>query len=158
MLKLKSGFSRKVGEPNYGSRGACVDLEVELESSLVGDADGLLNRVRSLFALARRAVEEELAAPDGDGHATAVTRASAGNGQGNSNGNGVVRGRAVPAATAAQSAAIRALCLRLGFSPDRLVFEHYGVNRPEELHRQEASALIDELKAQTAAGREGGGQ
>ncbi len=37
MLKLNAGFSRKVDEPNYGSRGASVNVELELESGLVGD-------------------------------------------------------------------------------------------------------------------------
>ena len=34
MLKLNAGFSRKVGEPNYGSRGASVNVELEGESNL----------------------------------------------------------------------------------------------------------------------------
>ena len=34
-LKLNVGLSRKVGEANYGSRGASVNLELELESGLV---------------------------------------------------------------------------------------------------------------------------
>ena len=32
MIKLNAGFSRKVGEPNYGSRGASVNVELELEN------------------------------------------------------------------------------------------------------------------------------
>ena len=31
MLKLDAGFSRKVGEPNCGSRGASVNTELEVE-------------------------------------------------------------------------------------------------------------------------------
>ena len=41
MIKLNCGFSRKVGEANYGSRGASVNLELELATDAVRDADGL---------------------------------------------------------------------------------------------------------------------
>ena len=60
MLKLNAGFSRKVGEPNYGSRGASVNVELELESNLIGDPEALMARIRNLFDLARRSVDEEL--------------------------------------------------------------------------------------------------
>ena len=59
MVRLNAGFSRKVGEPDYGSRGASVNLEVELESHLVTDPDALTDRVRKLFQLAREAVNTE---------------------------------------------------------------------------------------------------
>ena len=39
MLRLNAGFSRKVGETNYGSRGARVNVELEVESKLIGDPD-----------------------------------------------------------------------------------------------------------------------
>ena len=61
MIKLNAGFSRKVGEPNYGSRGASVNVELEVESSLVGDPDGLMARIRNLFDIARQSVDAELA-------------------------------------------------------------------------------------------------
>ena len=44
MLKLNAGISRKVGEPNYGSRGATVHLELEVESHLIQDPDARLRR------------------------------------------------------------------------------------------------------------------
>ena len=75
MLKLNVGFTKKVGEANYGSRGAAVNLELELDSSLVGDADRLKERIRQLFGLAKASVDEELAAgagqpaANGNGHA-----------------------------------------------------------------------------------------
>ena len=40
-LKLNVGLNRKVGEQNYGSRGASVNVEMELESSLVGEPSRL---------------------------------------------------------------------------------------------------------------------
>ena len=60
MLKLNVGFSRKVGEANYGSRGASVNLELEVESGLAHEPDSLRERVRQLFRMARASVEEEL--------------------------------------------------------------------------------------------------
>ena len=60
MIKLNTGFSRKVGEPNYGSRGASVNLELEVESAAIQDPDKMHRKIRALFALARKAVDEEL--------------------------------------------------------------------------------------------------
>ena len=60
MIKLNAGFSRKTGEPNYGSRGASVNLELELESSVIDSPDKMHDRIRALFSLARKAVDEEL--------------------------------------------------------------------------------------------------
>ena len=69
MIKLNAGFSRKVGEANYSSRGASVNLELELESSLVAEPDKMHEKIRALFTLARKAVDEELK----NGHADAST-------------------------------------------------------------------------------------
>ena len=60
MLTLNVGFSRKVGEANYGSRGASLHLELELDSRLIEQPDKLQDRIRRLYAMARQAVEEEL--------------------------------------------------------------------------------------------------
>ena len=60
MLKLNVGLSKKVGAPNYGSRGASVNLELEVEAGLVNQPDKLQERVRQLFRLARTSVDEEL--------------------------------------------------------------------------------------------------
>jgi len=49
MLKLNVGFTKKVGEANYGSRGAAVNLELEFDSSLVGDAERLRERIKQLI-------------------------------------------------------------------------------------------------------------
>ena len=49
MLRLNIGANQKIGQPNYGSRGASVQFEVELESSLVGDPEHLQEKVRSLL-------------------------------------------------------------------------------------------------------------
>ena len=65
-LKLNVGLSRKVGEANYGSRGATVNLEIELESSLVSQPDQLHDRIRQLFRLAKSSVDDELNGHIGD--------------------------------------------------------------------------------------------
>lgn len=59
-LKLNVGLSRKVGEPNYGSRGATVNLELEVDSTLAAEPDRLQDRIRELFGLAKASVDEEL--------------------------------------------------------------------------------------------------
>src|ERR1017187_757394 len=60
--KLNVGASRKVTDDNYGSRGASVNLEVELDSGLVLDPAKLQERIRQLFNLVRQSVTEELSA------------------------------------------------------------------------------------------------
>ena len=60
MIKLNAGVSKKVGQPNFSSLGASVNLELELESSLVSYPEKMQEKIRSLFALARKAVDEEL--------------------------------------------------------------------------------------------------
>ena len=64
-LKINVGLNRKIGEANYGSRGACVNFEVEVEPTLVEKPDQLRGKVRYLFQLAKTSVEEEL---NGHGH------------------------------------------------------------------------------------------
>ena len=59
MLKLNVGFSRKLGEANFGSRGASLHLELELVSGLIQQPDKLQDRIRRLYAMARQAVEED---------------------------------------------------------------------------------------------------
>ena len=134
MLKLNAGFSRKVGEANYGSRGASVNVEPEVESSLVSDGSALLDRVRRLFALARQAVDEELAKdappPSTNGQASAS--------------------RTERPATGGQFRAIRAIAEQIGVDPQYAARgstdEHL-----EQLSVQQASQLIDELKARQQA-------
>ena len=69
-LKTNVGLSRKVGDSNYGSRGASVNLEVELDSSLLQEPERLLDRIRQLFRLAQQSVDEELSRQDGTNAAT----------------------------------------------------------------------------------------
>ena len=139
MLRLNAGLSRKVGEPNYGSRGASVNVELEVESSLISDPEALTGRIRQLFQLARRSVDEELdgnrqsvgGQPDGTGHKPA-----------NDNDRGQVRH-----ATTSQVRAIRAIARNQQLDPDRVANQRFSVTDLEELTIREASQLIDQLKA-----------
>jgi hypothetical protein len=62
MLKLNVGLNRKVGEPNYGSRGGSVNMEVELDNSLMQEPERLRETVSRLFAMVRQSLEQELVA------------------------------------------------------------------------------------------------
>jgi hypothetical protein len=150
MIKLNAGFSRKVGEPNYGSRGASVNVELELESGLIGDPAGLAERIHKLFDIARQAVDSELSGASAPGDSPPRVDAPQPNGAARRNGNGAPR-----VATASQLRAIRAIGQRQQVDVDRLAQQCYRVNGIDELTLPEASALIDELKAAPAASNGG---
>ncbi len=120
MIKLNCGINRKIGQPNYGSRGAAVNVEMELESSAAEDAELLHERIKKLFSMARMAVDEELG----------LTNSS----------NGANR-----PATEAQLRAVKAICERLGLEAEQEVQTRCDCN-PSELSLSDASKLIDQLK------------
>ena len=164
MLKLNVGFTKKVGEANYGSRGAAVNLELELDSSLVGDADRLKDRIRQLFGLTKASVDEELAlgmpSSAGNGHTANERAVSQANGNGaaagQSNGRTTTRRRdGTRAATASQQRALTAIAERQGIELGDKLHATYGVRDPAELTITEASSLIDELKGAGANGNGG---
>ncbi|MBA4017011.1 MAG: hypothetical protein C0483_07555 [Pirellula sp.] len=137
MLKLNVGFSRKLGEANYGSRGASINVEVEVDSGLIGDADRLKDRIRQLFALAKGSVDEELAGKSHNGNGA--------NGKTSDNGNGRRRD-GTRRATASQIRAIHAIVDRQRLDLTAVLHERYGINDPTELSITEASELIDSIK------------
>jgi hypothetical protein len=142
MLKLNAGLSRKIGEPDYGSRGASVNLELEVEGNLVSEPDALLERIRKLFALAKQAVDEEL----NSGRKAASNPHGAPSNAAGDNRNG-------RPATAAQVKAIRSICEQLQVDAEATVKDRFGFALPQ-LSLREASSLIDELKAKAnGAGR-----
>ena len=140
MLKLNAGLSRKVGEPDYGSRGASVNLELEVEGNLISEPDALMDRIRKLFILARQAVDEEL---NGRKNTSSNSHSTS---SGNGNGNGRSAGRS---ATASQLRAIRSICEEQKINADGLVKEKFG-GALEQLSLRDASTLIDELKGKSA--------
>ena len=138
-LKLNVGLSRKVGESNFGSRGASVNFEVELEHSLVREPDQLREKVRYLFGLAKEAVEQELS-----GHVPPVANDHGTNGH---NGNGTQRPANGRPATGSQVRAINAIAGRQRLDLSAELRSRFSVDRPDDLSISEASQVIDELKS-----------
>ena len=92
-LKTNIGVSRKVADNKYGSRGASVNLEVELDSTLINEPERFHDRIRQVFRLAQQAIDEELTRQQADGTASQTNGATNGHAQqtvsnGNGNGNG----------------------------------------------------------------------
>src|SRR3954454_6959349 len=82
-LKINLGLARKVGEPNYSSRGASIHIEMEFDGELANQPGKLQARIRQLFALVRSSLAEEL-----NGHKDAGNANGNGNANANGNGNG----------------------------------------------------------------------
>jgi hypothetical protein len=135
-IKLNCGLSRKVADQNYGSRGASINVEVEVESSLAGNPTALKDRIKRIFGLVRDSLSEEL-----NGAGNGQSRA---NGVSTGNGNGQ---KAAPARAATQSQvrAIGAIAKRLRINLDELLGQRFQVKRAQELSIKQASQLIDEL-------------
>src|SRR5207253_2873718 len=93
-LKLNVGASKKVGEANYGSRGASINLELELDANLVSEPSKLQDKIRQLFGLVRTSLAEELNAGNGNGHPDERNGHSSDAGPRNDkNGNGQEKGQ-----------------------------------------------------------------
>lgn len=140
---LNVGLSKKVGQPNYGSRGASVHLETELDTGVVNDPDRLRDRIRQMFRQARGAIHEELAGDDSPIPAN-------GNTEQRSNGdmtsaNAPANGHRERTATESQSRALYAIAQRQCFDLSSLLIERFGSESPEDLSLRDASRLIDEL-------------
>ena len=145
MIKLNCGFSRKVGEANYGSRGASVNVELELATDAARDGDGLHEKIRRLFALARKAVDEELASPAPAGEAEPAPASpqtpAASRPSGSANGS-------APASNK-QTKLIMDLGQQRRMSLSQVqafCHEVAGVADVYRLTRSQASAVIDQLK------------
>lgn len=153
-MMLRVGFSKKVGQPGFGSIGASVGVELEADASLL-DRDGaaLAARVRAAFDACRRAVAEELeraqAAVPAGGAAALPGPETEGDVPGRATpGEPPARGPAVMPASEKQAKAIRAIARRSGADLASILRRDYGVERPEDLTVGRASRLIDELKAE----------
>jgi hypothetical protein len=161
MMKINVGLCRKIGEANYGSRGATVNLELELDSSLVGEPAKLKERIRQLFALVRTSLAEELNGGNSNGHCQqpngGAQPPNSQNGNGNGNGhspgaqNGLRSGGQRPA-TQSQVKAIYAIARGRQINVAQFLRERFQVGRPDDLSLKDASAVIDELKSPDGSG------
>ena len=141
-IKLNCGLSRKVADQNYGSRGASINVEVEVESSLAGNPTALKDRIKRIFGLVRDSLNEEL-----NGASNGQARP---NGASTGDGNG--QKAPVRAATQSQVRAIAAIAKRLRINLDELLGQRFQVKRAQELSIKQASQLIDELNGNKEGG------
>jgi hypothetical protein len=148
-LKLNVGASRKVTDNNYGSRGAAVNLELELDSALIGEPARLQDKIRQLFGMVRTSLAEELNGGHGNSHgsppAPSATAPPATAPPGNGSAGRPRNGGSRPA-TPAQVKALYAIARQQGLDLGAVLRERCRVERPEELTLRQASSLIDTLK------------
>lgn len=168
-MKLNVGLSRKVGEPNYGSRGATVNLELEIDSTLVAEPERLQERIRELFGLAKASIDEELQGEltqpaanvqRSTGQAATTSRQPHANGRNGasrsttngyrSNGNGRQPTNNPPPATASQIRALHAIANRQGLNLEAVLQDRFDISDAATLTVAEASQMIDELNNNTA--------
>src|SRR5476651_1712970 len=133
-LKLNVGASRKVTDNNYGSRGASVNVELELDSSLVAESDKLQERIKKIFGLARTALAEEL---NGGGNGSKPV-ASNGNG---SNTTAPTNQPRRPS-TSSQCKALHAIARNHHYDLKVILRDRFHAARAEDLSIKEASSLI----------------
>ena len=146
MIKLHVSACKKITDGNYGSRGGSVGIEVEVDSSLVGDSAKLQAQIRHLFELARRSLTEELQANNEhvcvvDSHQKPDGATLNGNGAGHS-----VSVVPVRYASEKQLALIQGL-IRKSKIPYQPLLGECKVGSFNELTVQQASRMIESLKA-----------
>ena len=145
MIKLNVGASRKVSDNHYGSRGGCVNVELELDSTLALDSQKLRDHIRKLFDLANASLSEELqgtAEPASveESHHQRNESSFKGNGAGNA-----VSVAPVRYATEKQLALIQGL-IRKSKIPFQPLLGEGKVGSFNELTVQQASRIIETLK------------
>ncbi len=131
-LKLSITSSRKIGQPNFGSRGAVVGLELEVDPNLLERLPQLHRRIAKLFAVAKHAVDRELTLAKRDALNSPESDTAS-----------------VPArlATVRQVRALFAIANRHAIDLHAELQTRLGVSRPEELTRDQASGLISALSS-----------
>ena len=149
MIKLNVGASRKVSDNHYGSRGGCVNVELELDSTLALDSQKLRDHIRKLFDIANASLEEELQA---NNEPACVEDSHQQCDGGILNGNGAshaVTAAPVRYASEKQLALIQGL-LRKSKIPYQPLLGECKVSSFNELTVQQASRMIESLKVSSA--------
>jgi len=170
MLRLNVGTNRKIGQPDYGSAGASCNLELELDTTLFQDLDGLQQVVRRAYAACNQAVNDELARlthhsqhqhPHHDDSQPGISPEPVVEIRTSPATHGARVTASIPArtttttethpsprpATTSQVRAIRAICSRRKIDLVGLLREKFGIQTADELGIRQASDLIDELKS-----------
>ena len=155
MLKLNAGLSRKIGQPDYGSRGAMVNVEIELPADVLKDPDRLRKQVRGCFETLRAAVDQELGVQSGDSgnhpqeerwRPTGDVRRNGGANGHTPNGDGYAgNGRGGLPCTERRVRALHAFSRRADVELTAEL-RRLGVMTAEELSRRQASEAIDRFK------------
>jgi hypothetical protein len=149
MIKLNVGASRKVSDNHYGSRGGCVNVELELDSSLALDSTKLRDHIRKLFDIANASLAEELQASS---EPACVENSHQQRDGVSFNGNGAGHAVSVPPvryASEKQLALIQGL-LRKSKIPFQPLLGECKVGSFNELTVQQASRMIESLKSGSA--------
>jgi hypothetical protein len=149
-LKLNVGLSRKIGQPHFGSRGASLNLELELDAAAIDAPDRLRERIRHLYGLMKLSIDEELATAQPVGGGTPESAGCDAMCRSRQNGHSA-HGSAIRYATPGQVRAIRAIARKKHFDLRRLLQERFDTDRADELTVHDASVLIDDLDARPAA-------
>jgi hypothetical protein len=140
-VKITAGFSRKVGEPNYGSRGASLHLEVELDRGVLDDLGHFQAEVEEIFERAREAVDREL---QRGGASTPLEPCEFANGHSHRESE---NGRPSRLATPNQIRAIQRMAQHRMVVLSQLLKTQFGGRTLEELSIMEASLLIERLQS-----------
>lgn len=160
MMKLNVGLCRKIGEPNFSSRGASVNLELEVDSGLAAEPGKLHAKIRELFTLVRTSLAEELngghqavenGTPPAKEPAIPRTPATPATGNGRQQQQ---RGVARPA-TQAQVKALFGIARQKRVDLKALLQDRCDEHRPDDLSVTQASKLIDELRSMEEGASEG---
>lgn len=149
-MKLNVGASRKVTDNNYGSRGASINVEMEVDSTLVAEPAKLQDKIRQLFDVVRVSLVEEL---NGNGHAPATLPSNgrhhdpSANGNGSGHSNGVIpRETRTRPATASQIKALHAISRSNDVNLGQFLYAGFGTYKAEDLTLTQASQAIDDLR------------